>query len=122
MSETHMTRRLVTLMMLLACTLLYAERMERVFFSYDASNGLADNSAQTIKCTKTGRMVITTIGHVNFFDGAGFVHIDPTPENDFPLPKYFGHYHLYFDQHHHLWVKDKNASSLMLTLSSNQWA
>jgi AraC-like DNA-binding protein len=95
-------------MMLLACTLLYAERMERVFFSYDASNGLADNSAQTIKCTKTGRMVITTIGHVNFFDGAGFVHIDPTPENDFPLPKYFGHYHLYFDQHHHLWVKDKN--------------
>ena len=75
---------------------------------YDASNGLADNSAQTIMCTKTGRMVITTIGHVNFYDGANFVHIDPTAENDYPLPKYSGHYHLYFDKLHHLWVKDKH--------------
>ena len=107
MSDTHILRRLASLLMLLVCTWVHAERMERVFFSYDASNGLADNSAQTIMCTKTGRMVITTIGHVNFYDGAGFVHIDPKAENDFPLPKYSGHYHIYFDKHHHLWVKDK---------------
>ena len=79
---------------------------DRIFLSYDASNGLADNSAQTIKCTKTGRMVISTIGHINFYDGDNFVHIDPVEENIFPLPKYNGHYHLYFDRHHHLWVKD----------------
>lgn len=79
----------------------------RVFFVFNASDGLADNSAQTIKCTYTGRMVVTTIGHVNFYDGATFTHIDPKPENDYPLPKYTGHYHLYFDKHHHLWVKDK---------------
>ena len=48
----------------------------RVFYSFDASNGLADNSAQTIKCTKTGRMVVTTIGHINFYDGDAFTHID----------------------------------------------
>jgi AraC-like DNA-binding protein len=53
-------------------------------------------------------MVITTIGHVNFYDGANFVHIDPKTEDDFPLPKYSGHYHIYFDKHHHLWVKDKH--------------
>ena len=93
--------------MLMVCMTIHAKRMERIFFSYDASHGLADNSAQTIKCTKTGRMVITTIGHVNFYDGASFLHIDPQAENDFPLPKYSGHYHLYFDKHHHLWVKDK---------------
>lgn len=104
----RIARRMATVSLLLICSVLHAERMERVFYSYDASHGLADNSAQTIKCTKTGRMVITTIGHVNFYDGANFVHIDPKAEDDFPLPQYFGHYHLYFDTHHHLWVKDKN--------------
>ena len=80
---------------------------ERVFYSYDASDGLADNSAQSILCTRTGRMLISTIGHINFYDGDTFVHIDPEEENIFPLPKYKGHYHLYFDKHHHLWVKDQ---------------
>ena len=107
MFKNPIVRSLATVLLLLVCSILHAERMERVFFSYNASHGLADNSAQTIKCTKTGRMVITTIGHVNFYDGANFVHIDPTAEDDFPLPKYFGHYHIYFDKHHHLWVKDK---------------
>ena len=106
-SENPIIRRLSIVLMLLVSGIIHAERMERVFYLYDASNGLADNSAQTIMCTKTGRMVITTIGHVNFYDGANFVHIDPTAENDFPLPKYSGHYHLYFDKNHHLWVKDK---------------
>lgn len=84
---------------------------DRVFFVFNASDGLADNSAQTIKCTYTGRMVVTTIGHVNFYDGSSFTHIDPKPENDYPLPKYNGHYHLYFDKHHHLWVKDKRKTT-----------
>ncbi len=84
-------------------------KLERLFYSYNASNGLADNSAQTLKCTKTGRMVITTIGHINFYDGASFTHIDPTPEDVFPLPKYSGHYRTFFDRHHHLWVKDRQA-------------
>ena len=80
---------------------------DRIFISYDASNGMADNSAQSIICTKTGRMVIATIGHINFYDGDTFAHIDPEEKNVFPLPKYRGHYHLYFDRHHHLWVKDQ---------------
>ena len=85
-----------------------ADEKEREFMVFDASNGMADNSAQTIKCTKTGRMVITTIGHINFYDGSSFSHIDPTRNDVFPLPKYTGHYHLYFDRYHHLWLKDKN--------------
>ncbi len=92
---------------LLATVSVLAQEEQRVFYSFDASNGLADNSAQTLKCTRSGRMVITTIGHVNFYDGDAFSHIDPQPEDVFPLPKYAGHYHLYFDNHHHLWLKDK---------------
>ena len=94
-------------MLLVTCLLMPATvhalgDAERVFYSYDASDGLADNSAQSILCTKTGRMLISTIGHINFYDGDTFVHIDPEEENVFPLPKYKGHYHLYFDKHHHL--------------------
>lgn len=90
---------------------------ERVFSTYDASNGLADNSSQSILCTKTGRMLISTIGHINFYDGDTFVHIDPQEESIFPLPKYRGHYHLYFDKHHHLWVKDqRQVTCVDLTL------
>lgn len=92
---------------LLASVSMSAQEDQRIFYTFDASNGLADNSAQTLKCTKTGRVVITTIGHVNFYDGSDFTHIDPQPEDAFPLPKYNGHYHLYFDLHHHLWLKDK---------------
>ena len=92
---------------LLASVSMSAQEEQRIFYTFDASNGLADNSAQTLKCTRTGRIVITTIGHVNFYDGSAFSHIDPQPEDAFPLPKYNGHYHLYFDLHHHLWLKDK---------------
>ena len=110
-------RRLLTikLCVLFVCMLLTTvtasagPKLFRVFYSFDASNGLADNSAQTIKCTKTGRMVISTIGHINFYDGDSFTHIDPRSDDLFPLPKYNGHYHIYFDRFHHLWLKDKKT-------------
>lgn len=86
-----------------------AREQQRVFFSFDASNGLADNSAQTIRCSATGRMVISTIGHINFYDGDAFSHTDPKAENIFPLPKYNGHYHMYFDKFNHLWLKDRRS-------------
>ena len=86
-----------------------AEERNRRFVTFDSSYGLADNSAQTIMCTKTGRIVTSTIGHINFYDGTSFTHIDPTPDDIFPLPGYMGHYHLYFDKFHHLWLKDKRV-------------
>ena len=54
----------VLLLMLGMVLGMMAQGDEREFYVFDASNGMAANSAQTIKCTKTGRMVITTIGHV----------------------------------------------------------
>lgn len=52
-------------------------------------------------------MVISSIGHVNFYNGSSFNHIDAQSEDIYELPKYEGHYHLYFDRAHHLWLKDK---------------
>lgn len=77
-----------------------------VFYSYDASNGLADNSVQIVRCTKTGRVLILTIGHVNFFDGDNFIHIDPSEQDVISLPGYKGGYQLFFDKYHHLWGKN----------------
>ncbi len=84
-----------------------AQEEVREFIVYDASNGMAANGAQTITCTRTGRMVITTIGHVNFYDGHHFSHIVPQRSDIYPLSGYSGHYRLMFDRHHHLWLKDK---------------
>lgn len=84
-----------------------AKEEERSFTVINATSGLADNSAQIVKCTKTGRLIISTIGNLNFFDGKAFTHADVHSSNEYPLPLYRGHYHLYFDRSHHIWLKDK---------------
>ena len=43
---------------------LFAQENQRMFFAYDASNGLADNSAQIVLCTKTGRLMKIGRAHV----------------------------------------------------------
>ena len=96
-------------LLMLAALPLKAEISPRMFDVYNASNGLSDNSAQIIKCTKTGRLVITTMGQINFFDGNSFTYIDPTKENVYPLEAYNGNSHLYFDRYHHLWQKDRHS-------------
>ena len=102
---------MMMVMMLMAGSIVKAEKEVpiRVFRNYNAADGLADNSAQVIACTKTGRMVIATMGQINFYDGQRFQYIDPTEENTFPLEKYRGNYHLYFDKYHHIWLKNTKS-------------
>lgn len=103
-----------TLIMIIAMLLLPFVAAEagvspRIFHNYTSGDGLADNSAQSIHCTRTGRLVITTMGQINFFNGAKFSYIDPTEENMYPLSEYQGNYHLYFDRFHHMWLKNTNT-------------
>jgi AraC-like DNA-binding protein len=81
----------------------------RIFRNYTSANGLADNGAQTIHCTKTGRLVITTMGQINFYDGSTFSYIDPLDENVYALSEYRGNYHLFFDKYHHIWLKNTGS-------------
>ena len=105
-----MRRRLFMLVWLLACVLsVVAVTSKRVFQAYTARDGLADNSAQTIHCATSGRLVITTMGQINFFDGNRFSFIDPSMENTYPLPSYFGNYHVYVDKYHHMWLKNTHT-------------
>ena len=94
-------------LLLIPC--LSASALDHRFYVYNAANGLSDNSVQTISVTKTGRLVITSMGQINFFDGQTFTYIDPSTENVYPLKNYTGNYHLYFDRYHHLWLKDKHS-------------
>lgn len=106
--RVSMTVRTMVMTGVLLCSVVMAsaETSTRLFRNYSAADGLADNSAQIIACTKTGRLVIATMGQINFYDGQRFIYIDPTDENVFALDSYRGNYHLYFDRYHHIWLKN----------------
>ena len=109
MNIRSLIHRVVVLVCLL--TSLHALAGGERFYVYNATNGLADNSAQTIMLTTSGRLVITTMGQINFYDGSRFSYIDPSTENIYPLPNYRGNYHLYFDRTRHLWLKNTHTLS-----------
>lgn len=106
-SNNTCTHRLpfVLLLTVVLCTATAAADSQRLFITFTAADGLADNSAQTIKCTKTGRMTITTIGNINFYDGAAFRYISSDEEHKYHLEDYRGDYRLNYDAFHHLWLK-----------------
>jgi AraC-like DNA-binding protein len=96
--------------LLLLCWLLAVNQVNaiesRTFRVINAANGLADNSAQIVVCTRSGRMIIATLGNLNFYDGVTFSNINTHTDFQYPLPSYHGNYHLYFDLRHHIWLKD----------------
>ena len=63
-------RWLLSMALLTTVLAVHADESERLFKVFDSADGLADNGAQVILCTKTGRMVINSIGHINFYNGS----------------------------------------------------
>lgn len=103
---------ILTLLLLMTCVRMTAAiDGDRVFRPIKVSDGLADNSAQAIKCTYSGRMTIATIGNISFYDGGNFMSISNDSESKYKLEDYRGHYHLYYDNNHHLWLKNKREVS-----------
>ena len=101
--------RVFTVLLLLLGNQL-AEAFEgHTFKTINASNELADNSAQIVVCTKTGRMIIATLGNLNLYNGSGFSHINSYHDNEYLLPRYTGNYRLGFDRKHHIWLKNTNT-------------
>lgn len=82
---------------------------ERTFVTINARNGLADNSAQTLYCTEKGRLIVSTIGHINLYNGGTFSHIYSDDADDYTLKKYLGRNHLYVDSKDRAWLKDRNT-------------
>lgn len=107
------SRLLLSITLLITATIGYGqeELRYRTFSVINAANGLADNSAQTLSTTKSGRMIISTIGHINFYDGNAFTHVNSGINDTYKLKDYDGNYHAYFDRDHHFWLKDKHKVS-----------
>ena len=82
---------------------------KKLFHQMTAADGLYDNSVQAIKCTYSGRITILTLGNVNFYDGAGFSQIRGAQETKYYLKDYHGKDRLFYDNNHHLWLKDSTG-------------
>lgn len=98
--------------LVLACLItvaVYATEQDRTFRVINASSDLADNSAQLVACNELGRIIISTIGNINFYDGESFRHIDTRQDLQYPLPAYNGKYRFYFDDAYHIWLKNTGS-------------
>lgn len=82
-----------------------ANGTEWTFSRLTAENGLCDNQVQHILQLPDGRMLITTIGNINIYDGVGFHHIHHTDIEPCLLPGYRGAYHVYVDHSDRIWIK-----------------
>lgn len=76
------------------------------FSPIDVNSGLSDNQVRNVTQLKDGRMVITTQGQVNVYDGSGFKYLHYTDKNSMPLSGYAGFHHDYVASNGYLWLKN----------------
>lgn len=77
-----------------------------VYTSIDVSHRLSDNQIRYISQLSDGRMVFTTSGNVNLYDGTQFTYIHRTSAHIYPLNNYDGFYRVYQEGDSLLWIKD----------------
>lgn len=90
---------------------LYAQQ-SFVFSAIDSKEGLSDNRVRTISQLQDGRMVITTEGLTNIYDGTSFKYLHQKGNTIYPLTGYNGFHHGYVDKDY-MWIKDKGKLMLI---------
>ena len=110
------------LLILFLClrTTLAAYAGDFLFTSINASQGLSDNQIRFILQLPDGRMVFTTSGNVNLYDGAHFSYLHRTAEDVYPLKQYDGYYRIYRSGDSLLWIKD-NHKLMCINLYNEQY-
>lgn len=83
-----------------------------VFASIDSKNGLSENRVRTILQLQDGRMVITTEGVTNIYDGTSFKYLHLKGNNISRLTGYSGFHHGYVDKEY-VWIKDQGKLMLI---------
>ena len=84
----------------------FAEVPFVVFTPIDATQGLSGNQVRNITQLPDGRMLITTVGQFNLYDGTGFTYLHYGQEHICKLSTYKGFHHEYIDGHGHVWMKN----------------
>lgn len=77
-----------------------------LFTSVNTAQGLSDNQIRYMLQLPDGRMVFTTNGSVNLYDGVHFSYLHRKAENVYPLKQYDGYYRIYQCGDSLLWIKD----------------
>jgi signal transduction histidine kinase/DNA-binding response OmpR family regulator/ligand-binding sensor domain-containing protein len=103
-------RNLILTLFLGVCTFLHAQE-HYAFTPLDCKNGLSENRVRNIVQLQDGRLVITTEGVTNIFDGTSFKHLHLKGENIGHLTGYTGFNHGYVDKDR-VWIK--NYKQLMI--------
>jgi len=78
-----------------------------VFTPINVSHGLSDNQIRYILQLPDGRMVFTTNGNINLYDGTQFKYLHRTDEHVYPLSKYNGFYRIFQSGDSLLWIKEQ---------------
>lgn len=77
-----------------------------LFTPVDASAGLSDNQVRYILQLNDGRMVITTSGNLNIYNGSEFSYLHRQARDVLFLPGYKGYYRMYTEGDTLMWIKD----------------
>lgn len=109
----NMNRIIILIAICLFCVSFWVRSKDLVFTPVDVSHGLSDNQIRYISQLSDGRMVFTTSGNVNLYDGVHFTYIHRTPRHIYPLNKYDGFYRVYQEGDSLLWIKDKYKLSCL---------
>ena len=99
------TRILLFLLLCIRMTLT-VDANDFLFTSINTAQGLSDNQIRYILQLPDGRMVFTTNGNVNLYDGVHFSYLHRTAEDISPLKQYEGCYRIYQCGDSLLWIKD----------------
>ncbi|OYX83926.1 MAG: hypothetical protein B7Y83_09895 [Flavobacteriales bacterium 32-34-25] len=99
-------RRKVLLGLFLCCCVFLNAQQSFVFTAIDSKNGLSENRVRTILQLQDGRMVVTTEGVTNIYDGTSFKYLHLKGNNISRLTGYTGFHHGYVDKEY-VWIKDK---------------
>lgn len=103
-------RKQLFVVFIFVCNLLQAQE-HYAFTPLDCRNGLSENRVRNIVQLQDGRLVITTEGVTNIFDGTSFKHLHLKGENIGHLTGYTGFHHGYVDKDR-VWIK--NYRQLMI--------
>lgn len=101
-----MLRNLLSWVVLFCASCHLRVMAQPIYTHLDASDGLSDNHVMSMVELPDGRMLVTTEGCLNIYDGNQFRHFHSVNQQWATLKKYHGHYHLYTDSERRLWVKD----------------
>ena len=98
--------RLISVITFFFLATIFVKANDFVFTPINVSHGLSDNQIRYILQLSDGRMVFTTSGNLNLYDGTRFKYIHRTSEHIYPLKNYNGFYRIYQSGDSLLWIKD----------------